>query len=154
MRISRVRSRNALLVTALFAGGVSLSGCATEQYVDEHIAEATAATNARIDGVDHHVSAVERMAQDAMQRADAANSAAQAAASAAEASGSSAQAASSSAQRANAKIDEMEPILAHIEEHHLHQTWRDVTGRKPGKRHAAKARAHAKAHAAKHPAKT
>jgi hypothetical protein len=154
MRIARARSRNALLVTALLAGGFSLSGCATEQYVDEHIAEATAATNARIDGVDRHVGAVERMAQDGIQRADAANSAAQAAGSAAEAAGSAAQAAASSAQRANGKVDEMEPILAHIEDHHLHQSWRDVTGRKPSKRHHAKARAKAKTHhAAKAPHK-
>jgi hypothetical protein len=152
MRIARARSRNALLVTALLAGGFSLSGCATEQYVDEHIAEATAATNARIDGVDRHVAAVEGMARDGIQRADAAAAAAQAANSAAEAAAGSAQAAGSSAQAANAKIAEMEPILAHIEEHHLHQTWRDVTGRKPSKRHHAKARAQAKAkthHAAK-----
>lgn len=145
MRNARARTRKALLVAALLAGGFSLSGCATEQYVDEHIA----ATNARIDGVERHVVAVEGMARDAGQRADAAAAAAQSANAAAEAAAGSAQGASSSAQRANAKIDEMEPILAHIEDHHLHQTWRDVTGRKPSARHHAKARRHAKAHAAK-----
>ena len=153
MRIARVRSRNALLVTALLAGGFSLSGCATEQYVDEHIAEATAATNARIDGVDRHVAAVEGMARDGIQRADAAAAAAQAANSAAEAAAGSAQAAGSSAQAANSKIAEMEPILAHIEDHHLHRTWRDVSRRAPGPRHHAKARkAKAKTHHAAKPA--
>lgn len=55
--------------TALVLGGLSLSACATRGYVDEQIA----AVNGRIDGVD-------AKANDAIQRADAANAAAQAAA--------------------------------------------------------------------------
>ena len=39
---------NLVLVTAVVLGGFGLSGCATEKYVDEHIA----AVNTRIDGVD------------------------------------------------------------------------------------------------------
>jgi peptidoglycan-associated lipoprotein len=57
------------------AGGLALSGCATEAYVDEHVA----AVNARVDGVDSKVTAlsgrvdeVDKTAQAAGQRADAA----------------------------------------------------------------------------------
>lgn len=57
------------LVAALLLGGLALSGCATQQYVDEQIAT----VNTRIGQVD-------AKASDAIQRADAAATAAQAAA--------------------------------------------------------------------------
>lgn len=57
------------LVAALLLGGLALSGCATEKYVDEQIA----IVNTRIGQVD-------AKASDAIQRADAAAAAAQAAA--------------------------------------------------------------------------
>ena len=60
-------SARAIAVVAL--GGLALSACATNQYVDEKIAMA----NSRIDQTDARV-------QQAAQRAEAANSAAQAAA--------------------------------------------------------------------------
>jgi outer membrane murein-binding lipoprotein Lpp len=63
------RKSSVWLASTLILGGLSLSGCATEKYVDEHIA----VVNSRIDGVD-------AKAQDAIQRADAAAAAAQAAA--------------------------------------------------------------------------
>ena len=57
------------------ASGLALSGCATEAYVDEHVA----AVNTRVDGVDSKVTAlsgrvdeVDKTAQAAGQRADAA----------------------------------------------------------------------------------
>ena len=81
---------------ALIMGGFALSGCATEKYVDEHIA----AVNMRIDGV-------EAKANDGIQRADAAMSAAQQANSAAQAAMSAAQAAGASAQSANSRIDQL-----------------------------------------------
>ena len=70
------------IAAALIAGSLSLGGCATREYVDEHIA----AVNTRIDGVD-------AKASDALRRADAANAAAQAAA--------------ADAQRANERIDQL-----------------------------------------------
>jgi len=75
------------VAAALLVGGLLLSGCATEKYVDEHIA----VVNQRIDGVD-------AKATDGIRRADAANAAAQAA-------GATAQAAASDAARANSRID-------------------------------------------------
>ena len=80
----------------LLLGGLSLSACATEKYVDEHIA----AVNMRIDGV-------EAKANDGIQRADAAMSAAQQANSAAQAAMSAAQAAGASAQSANSRLDQL-----------------------------------------------
>ena len=84
------------LALALLLGGLSLSACATEKYVDEHIA----AVNMRIDGV-------EAKANDGIQRADAAMSAAQQANSAAQAAMSAAQAAGASAQSANSRLDQL-----------------------------------------------
>ncbi|MBO9558365.1 MAG: OmpA family protein [Caulobacter sp.] len=58
---------------AVIAGGLALSGCATEQYVDEHVA----AVNTRVDAVDSKVTAlsgrvdqVAGAAQAAQTRAD------------------------------------------------------------------------------------
>ena len=77
------RMRSVWLTSALVLGGLSLSACATQGYVDEQIAT----VNSRIDGVD-------AKASDAIQRADAANGAAQSAA--------------ASAQQANQRLDAME----------------------------------------------
>jgi outer membrane murein-binding lipoprotein Lpp len=86
------------LAPALILGGLSLSGCATEKYVDEHIA----VLSTRVDAVD-------AKAQDAIQRADAANSAAQAAAAAA-------QAAAGDARTANQRLDQITPRVDTLEQ--------------------------------------
>ena len=77
------------VAAVLVVAGLGLSACATEKYVDEHIA----VVNGRIDGVD-------AKASDAIRRADAANAAAQAAQ-------STASAAASDAARANSRIDSL-----------------------------------------------
>jgi outer membrane murein-binding lipoprotein Lpp len=84
------------LAFALVLGGFSLSGCATEKYVDEHVA----ALSTRIDSVD-------AKASDGIQRADAAMSQAQAANSAAQAANSAAQAAAADARTANQRVDQL-----------------------------------------------
>jgi outer membrane murein-binding lipoprotein Lpp len=89
------------LVPALLLGGLSLSGCATEKYVDEHIAT----LSTRVDAVD-------AKAQDAIQRADAANSAAQAASSAA-------QAAAADARTANQRLDQLTPRVDSLEQQRM-----------------------------------
>src|SRR5687768_10821988 len=63
------RAASFRFVLVLAAAGMSLSACATKDYVDEQIA----GVNSRIDSVD-------AKAQDAIQRADAAAAAAQGAA--------------------------------------------------------------------------
>lgn len=126
MRQATFQPRIALIAAGLLAGGFGLSGCATEDYVDEHIAAVNARidqTDARVSAVEGHVSQVEQVATDARQRADAA-------ASAAEAAGSAAQAAAAEAQRANASVGQMAPIIEHLNQHHIHRTWRDVATRK------------------------
>ena len=84
MIVTPVRLRAVGLAAALL-GGVLLSGCATEKYVDEHIAT----VNARIDQVNSSLSAridqTDRTAQEALQRANEAKAAADAAAAAAQA---------------------------------------------------------------------
>ncbi len=80
-------SARAVAVVAL--GGIALSACATNGYVDEKIA----AVNSRIDQLDSRVTT-------ATQRADAANQAAQAA-------NSAAQAAATEARTANQKADQL-----------------------------------------------
>jgi outer membrane murein-binding lipoprotein Lpp len=82
------------LALALAAGGLALSGCATQGYVDEQIA----AVNTRI-------SSVEARAQDAAQRADAANSAAQAAA-------NDARTANQRLDQLTGRVDQMEQAAA------------------------------------------
>jgi outer membrane protein OmpA-like peptidoglycan-associated protein len=66
----------ALATAVILAAGLSLSGCATEEYVDEHIA----AVNGRIDtvsgqvnGLGTRVDAVERLAQNNQQQIAALN---------------------------------------------------------------------------------
>ncbi len=92
---------NVWLASAVLLGGLSLSGCATQQYVDEHIAT----VNTRVDAVD-------AKATDAGHRADAAASAAQAAASAA-------QAAAADARNANQRLDQLTPRVDTLEQHQL-----------------------------------
>jgi len=92
------RTSSVLLASTLLLGGISLSGCATEKYVDEHVA----VLSTRIDAVD-------AKAQDAIQRADAANSAAQAAAAAA-------QAAAGDARTANQRLDQLSPRVDGLEQ--------------------------------------
>jgi outer membrane murein-binding lipoprotein Lpp len=78
------RLRAVALVAAVLAVG-TLSGCATEDYVDQQIAT----VNARIDQVNSSLSAridqTDRTAQEALQRANEAKAAADAAAAAAQA---------------------------------------------------------------------
>lgn len=81
-----------LRVAAIVAlGGLSLSACATKEYVDEQIAT-----------VNQHITAVDSKAQDAIQRADAANAAAQAAA--------------GDARNANQRLDQLTPRVDAIEQ--------------------------------------
>lgn len=123
-------SRGPKLLAAVAATSVFLSGCATEDYVNKHIA----AVNARIDQTDAHVAAVEGKANEAGQAAAAANSAAQQAGSAAQAAAAQAQTATTEAARANDRIDKMEPKLAHMMHHHKHKTWRNVSKRSKHKK--------------------
>jgi murein lipoprotein len=75
----------------LALSGLSLSGCATREYVDKQIA-----------AVNDRVSAVEAKAQDAGTRADAANAAAQAAA--------------ADARTANQRLDQLTPRVDSLEQ--------------------------------------
>ena len=143
MRSANYGVRKALLASSMFVASVALGGCATEEYVNIHIA----AVNARIDQTDGRLGALEGRVNDVSQRADAAGSAAQAAGAAAQAAGTAAGAAAADAQRANQGVDELRPLVAHLETHHKHQTWRDVNTR----RHAAK---HTKHKASKRAKKT
>lgn len=69
MHIARI----ATLAIALAGAGLSLSGCATEDYVDKHIA----LVNQRIDALQARVGQVEGAAQQAGQTAQAAMGSAQ-----------------------------------------------------------------------------
>jgi outer membrane murein-binding lipoprotein Lpp len=81
--MSMAKGAAAMGLTAAFVlGGAALSGCATEDYVDQQVAT----LNGRIDGVDSKAGA-------AQQRADAAAAAAQAAA--------------GDAQSANQRLDQL-----------------------------------------------
>ena len=122
MRSANSSIRKALIVSALFAGTAALSGCATEEYVDTHIA----AVNARIDQTDARVGGLETRVNEVNQKADAAAAAAQAAGAAAQSASSAAATAAADAQRANQGVDEMKPTVAHLEMHHKYKTWRDV----------------------------
>jgi len=129
MRSANVVGRKAVIVGVLLAGAAALGGCATEDYVDQHIAT----VNARIDQTDSRVGALEGRVNEVSQRADAAAAAAQSAGAAAQAAGTAAQAASATAQtaaadaqRANEGVDSLKPRVAHLWMHHKYKTWRDV----------------------------
>jgi outer membrane murein-binding lipoprotein Lpp len=79
------------LAAVVFLGGLSLSACATKDYVNEQIAT-----------VNHRVDAVDAKAGDAIQRADAANAAAQAAA--------------ADAHTANQRLDQLTPRVDTLEQ--------------------------------------
>jgi murein lipoprotein len=78
-------------VAVLVMGGLSLSACATKDYVDE-----------KVGAVDNHVNALDVKVTDASQKADAANTAAE-----------SAQA---SAQQANQRIDQLSARVDSLEQ--------------------------------------
>jgi murein lipoprotein len=63
------RSRILMLAIPLVTGGLSLSGCATEDYVNTHIA----VVNQRIDALEARVGQVEGTANQANQSAQQAN---------------------------------------------------------------------------------
>lgn len=91
MRLVSISKATLRTAAVLVVGGLSLSACATRSYVDEQIA----AVNTR-------VGAVDAKAQDAIQRADAANSAAQAAA--------------ADARTANQRLDQLTPRVDTLEQ--------------------------------------
>lgn len=111
---------------AVIAGSVILSGCATEDYVDKHVA----AVNARIDQTDAHIGPLDAKANQVAQVAAAANTTAQQAASAAQAAMTQAQAATTDAARANERLDKLHPQVGHLMHHHKHGTWRNVSHKK------------------------
>ena len=73
MRSANHGVRKALLASSWLFASVALSGCATEEYVNTHIA----GVNARIDQTDGRLGALETRVTDVSQRADAAAAAAQ-----------------------------------------------------------------------------
>lgn len=64
-----IKSKMPVIAAALVGAGLSLSGCATEDYVDKHIAT----VNQRIDGLEARVGQVEGIAQQAAGSAQQAN---------------------------------------------------------------------------------
>jgi outer membrane murein-binding lipoprotein Lpp len=122
MRSAIFGGRKALVAGAILAGAATLGGCATEEYVDQHIAT----VNARIDQTDSRVGALEGRVNEVSQRADAAAAAAQAAGTAAQAAAATAQTAAADAQRANEGVDALKPQVGHLWMHHKYKTWRDV----------------------------
>jgi outer membrane murein-binding lipoprotein Lpp len=67
-------SKTMATATLALAAGLSLSGCATEKYVDEHIAtvnDRVTALEARVGQVDQTAQAAASSAQSANQRLDA-----------------------------------------------------------------------------------
>src|SRR5437879_3682035 len=91
MHLPKIWTGSLPAAAALALAGLSLSACATKDYVDEQIAT-----------VNSHISQVDAKASDAIQRADAANSAAQAAGAA--------------AQTANQRLDQLTPRVDALEQ--------------------------------------
>jgi outer membrane murein-binding lipoprotein Lpp len=87
---------SARVVAVIALGGLAVTGCATNGYVDEQIA----AVNSRIDQVDARVTT-------ATQKADAAQSTANSAQQAASAANSAAQSGSTDARTANQRLDQL-----------------------------------------------
>ncbi|HEX5008456.1 MAG TPA: Lpp/OprI family alanine-zipper lipoprotein [Hyphomonadaceae bacterium] len=90
LKMPWLKNRAARVAAVILLGGVGLSACATQDYVDQQIA----GVNSRIDQLDARVAT-------ATQRADQANQAAQAA-------NSAAQGAATDARTANQRIDQLE----------------------------------------------
>ncbi len=88
---------SARVVAVILVGGLGLSACVTQDYVDQQIA----GVNSRIDQLDARV-------QTATQRADAANSAAQSASAAANQ-------AATDARTANQRIDQLDGRVGNLE---------------------------------------
>jgi murein lipoprotein len=97
-KLMNLRMRNAAILGLTVLGSISLSGCATEKYVDEQIAT----VNGRIDTVEGHVRQVEQSAQQANTLAQQANATAEAAA--------------ASAQRANQGVDQLNGRVSALEQ--------------------------------------
>ena len=133
MRSSISGGRKAILAGVLVAGSAAISGCATEDYVDKHIA----AVNARIDQTDGRLGALEGRVNEVSQKADAGIAAAQAAAQSAAAA---AQTAGADAARANEAIEKMEPQVAHMWSHHNRKTWADHPKKKSKKSKSKKSK--------------
>lgn len=87
---------SARVIAVIALGGLAVTGCATNGYVDEQIA----AVNSRIDQVDARVTT-------ATQKADAAQSTANSAQQAASAANSAAQGAATDARTANQRLDQL-----------------------------------------------
>lgn len=85
-----IRTASVRLALLLAVGGLSLSACATREYVDEQIA-----------GVNSRIDAVDARAQDAGRRADAAAAAAQQA-------GTDAQSANQRIDQLTGRVDQLE----------------------------------------------
>jgi outer membrane protein OmpA-like peptidoglycan-associated protein len=54
-----------MMVSALVAGGLSVSGCATKGYVNTQVGS----VNTRVDGTETHLAEVDRTSQEALKRA-------------------------------------------------------------------------------------
>lgn len=104
MRWLKNHAGAARAVAIIAFGGLALSACATQGYVDERIA----AVNTRLDQVDARV-------QAAAQRAEAANTAAQSAAASANSANQAAQAAATDARTANQRLDQVEGRVTTLE---------------------------------------
>src|SRR5262245_45550722 len=94
---------SARVIAAVALGGLAMTGCATNDYVNKQIA----AVNTRIDQEDARISTVSQHADSAAAAAQAANQAAQSAASAAQAANSAAQGAATDARNANQRLDQL-----------------------------------------------
>lgn len=71
----RTLTSGILAASALIAGGLLVSGCATEDYVDQHIASVRThveEVDGKVGALSSRVDGVERVARDGVQRADAA----------------------------------------------------------------------------------
>ena len=67
--------RSAVFVTAMAAGALSVGGCATKDYVNEHVAAVDAkvqATQSRVDEHQTHLSQLDQTTKEALDRATAA----------------------------------------------------------------------------------
>jgi outer membrane murein-binding lipoprotein Lpp len=94
---------SARVIGVIALGGVMMTGCATQDYVNKQIAT----VNTRVDQVDARVTTVSQHADTATAEARSANQAAQSAASAAQAANSAAQSAATDARNANQRLDQV-----------------------------------------------